>query len=59
MSEENAFNYWAYGLTIQQKKALASQAGITAWATRSEEELTKLLVESSVAKGIYEEAYVG
>ena len=55
----DAFNYWAYELTLQQKRALASQAGITSWATRSEEELTKLLVENKKAKEIYEDAPVG
>ena len=55
----DAFNYWAYELTLQQKRALARQAGITSWATRSEEELTKLLVENKKAKEIYEDAPVG
>jgi hypothetical protein len=58
-SEDAVFNFWLSDLTLQQKRALASQAGITGWAVRDELDLEELLMDSDRARQIHEVSPVG
>jgi len=60
MSEErDELNDWLTTLTDPQLRALASQAGITEWATRRRDDLLHMCRQRSQVCDIYEENICG